>query len=250
MTPLFRQLQRLQQTGDWIRTGVIGAGFMGRGIVYQLAKMPGMYPSLIVNRAVKNAIDAYELAGFNPKHILTSDDPKALSDAVLEKRPCVSAEPEIAGAVGGLQVVIEATGAVELGAREALSCIRNKKHFVSLNAETDGTVGCVLKRKADEAGCVYTNADGDQPGVIMRMVDYCRGCGFEVIAAINCKGFINIHATPQTIMEWARKQNTSPKMTCAFTDGTKMNIEQNVVCNATGLTPAKPGSVSVNTDHK
>jgi predicted homoserine dehydrogenase-like protein len=209
-----------------------------------------MYPSLIVNRTVKSAIDAYELAGFNPRHILVSDDAKALSDAVLEKRPCVSAEAEISGAVGALQVVIEATGAVELGAREALSCIRNKKHFVSLNAETDGTVGCLLKKKADDAGCVYTNADGDQPGVIMRMVDYCRGCGFEVIAAINCKGFINIHATPQTIMEWAIKQNTSPKMTCAFTDGTKMNIEQNVVCNATGLIPGKRGMYGVKTDQK
>jgi predicted homoserine dehydrogenase-like protein len=250
MTPLFRQLQRMQSKGEVIRTGVIGAGFMGRGIVYQLAKMPGMYPSMIVNRTAERAIEAYELAGFNPKHVLVSDDTRMLSQAVFEKRPCVSRSPEIAGAVGALDVVIEATGAVELGAREALSCIKNKKHFVSLNAETDGTVGCLLKKKADDAGTVYTNADGDQPGVIMRMVDYCRGCGFEVLAAINCKGFINIHANPDSIMEWARKQNTSPKMTCAFTDGTKMNIEQNVVCNATGLIPAKRGMVGVKTDQK
>jgi predicted homoserine dehydrogenase-like protein len=250
MTPLFRQLQRLQAKGELIRTGVIGAGFMGRGIIYQLAKMPGMYPSLVVNRTVENAIRAYELAGFNPKHVLVSDDPRALSTAVAEKRPCVSGAPEIAGAVASLDVVIEATGAVELGAREALSCIRHKKHFVSLNAETDGTVGCLLKRKADEAGVVYTNADGDQPGVIMRMVEYCRGCGFEVLSAVNCKGFINIHATPSSIMEWAVKQNTSPRMTCAFTDGTKMNIEQNVVCNATGLIPAKRGMYGIKTDQK
>ncbi len=250
MTPLFRQLQRLQAKNELIRVGVIGAGFMGRGIIYQLAKMPGMYPSLVVNRTPENAIQAYELAGFNPKHVLVSDDPKALSAAVEEKRPCVTMVAEIAGTVAALDVVIEATGAVELGAREALSCIRNKKHFVSLNAETDGTVGCLLKKKADEAGVVYTNADGDQPGVIMRMFDYCRGCGFEVIAAVNCKGFIDIHATPASIMEWAIRQKTSPKMTCAFTDGTKMNIEQNVVCNATGLIPARRGMFGVKTDQK
>src|SRR6516164_8186069 len=108
MTPLFRQLQRLQAKGELIRTGVIGAGFMGRGIIYQLAKMPGMYPSLVVNRTVENAIRAYELAGFNPKHVLVSDDPRALATAVVEKRPCVSAAPEIAGAVASLDVVIEA----------------------------------------------------------------------------------------------------------------------------------------------
>ena len=250
MTPLFRQLQRLQDKGEPICVGVIGAGFMGRGIVYQLAKMPGLHPSLIVNRTADRAIEAYELAGFNPKHVLVSEDPKALSNAVAEKRPCVATSPEIAGEVAALDVVIEATGAVELGAREALSCIKNKKHFVSLNAETDGTVGCLLKKKAEEAGVVYTNADGDQPGVIMRMVEYCRGCGFEVLAAINCKGFINLHATPDTIMEWAVKQKTSPKMTCAFTDGTKMNIEQTVVCNATGLIPGKRGMFGVKTDQK
>jgi predicted homoserine dehydrogenase-like protein len=250
MTPLFRQLQRRQDKGEPIRVGTIGAGFMGRGIVYQLSKMPGMMPSLIVNRTIANALQAYEYAGFNPKHVLVSDDPKALSAAVAERRPCVSAEPEIAGAVTALDVVIEATGAVELGAREALSCIRNKKHFVSLNAETDGTVGPLLKKKADDAGVVYTNADGDQPGVIMRVYDYCRGCGFEVLAAVNCKGFMNIHADPDSIKEWAVKQNTSPRMTAAFTDGTKMNIEQTVVCNATGLVPAKRGMIGVKTDQK
>ena len=106
-----------------------------------------------------------------------SNDVKTLSKAVAEGRPAVSREPEIAGAVAGIEAVIEATGAVELGAREALACIRNKKHIISLNAETDGTVGCLLKKKAEEAGFVYTNSDGDQPGVLMRLVEYVKGCG-------------------------------------------------------------------------
>ena len=84
----------------------------------------------------------------------------------------------------------------------------------------------------------------------MRMIEYCRGCGFDVLAAVNCKGFMNIDATPDSIREWAVKQNTSPRMTCAFTDGTKMNIEQNVVCNASGLMPAKRGMIGVKTDQK
>jgi predicted homoserine dehydrogenase-like protein len=250
MTHLFRELRRREARGEPVRTAVIGAGFMGKGLVYQLSKMPGMHPALVVNRSPEKAIAAYVESGYKREHILVSDDPKALAAAAMEKRPAVSAESEIAGAVPTLDVAIEATGAVELGAREALSCIRNKKHFISLNAETDGTLGCLLKKKADEAGVVYSNADGDQPGVIMRMVEYCRGCGFDVLAAVNCKGFMNIDATPDSIREWAVKQNTSPRMTCAFTDGTKMNIEQNVVCNATGLVPAKRGMLGVKTDQK
>src|SRR3954453_7382073 len=250
MTHLFRELRRRQERGEPVRAGVIGAGFMGRGLVYQLSKMPGMHPALGVNRTPEKAVAAYVSAGEKREHVLVSDDVAKLAAAVGERRPAVATTPEIAGSVSTLDVAIEATGAVELGAREALSCIRNKKHFISLNAETDGTLGCLLKKKADEAGVVYSNADGDQPGVIMRMVEYCRGCGFDVLAAVNCKGFMNIDATPDSIREWAVKQNTSPRMTCAFTDGTKMNIEQNVVCNATGLVPAKRGMIGVKTDQK
>ena len=250
MTHLFRQLRRLEDRGQFVRTGVIGAGFMGRGLVYQLSRMPGMFPSLLVNRSIEKAVDAYRAAGFNPQDVLVSDSPRALADAVSRRQPAVTDNAEAAAAVVPLDVMIEATGAVEFGARAALSCIWHKKHFVSLNAETDGTLGCLLKRKADEAGVVYTNSDGDQPGVLMRLIDYCRGCGFEVRCAVNCKGFMNIRATPESIMEWAVKQNTSPRMTAAFTDGTKMNIENNVICNATGFVPARRGMVGVKTDLK
>jgi len=250
MTHLFRELRRREEGRRPVRAAVVGAGFMGKGLVYQLSKMPGMRPALVVNRTVGRAVEALVAAGFDARDVLVSEDPKRLSDAVAEGRPAASAAAEIAGAVAALDVVIEATGVVELGAREALSCIRHKKHFVSLNAETDGTVGAILKKRADDAGVVYTNADGDQPGVIMRLVEYCRGCGFEVRSAVNCKGFMNIRATPDSIMEWAVKQKTSPRMTAAFTDGSKMNIEQAVVCNATGLLPKKRGMVGVKTDLK
>jgi predicted homoserine dehydrogenase-like protein len=250
MTHLFRELQRREARGEPVRTAVIGAGFMGKGLVYQLSKMPGMRPSLVVNRTPDKAVAAYVESGYARDTILVSDDPSKLAAAVRENRPAVASAPEIAGQVASVDVVIEATGAVELGAREALSCIRHKKHFVSLNAETDGTLGCLLSKRARDAGVVYSNADGDQPGVIMRMIEYCKGCGFDVLAAVNCKGFMNVHATPDSIMEWAVKQRTSPRMTCAFTDGTKMNIEQNVVCNATGLVPARRGMIGVKTDQK
>jgi predicted homoserine dehydrogenase-like protein len=250
MTHLFRELQRREERRQPIHTAVIGAGFMGKGLVYQLSKMPGMRPSLIVNRTLEKAMAAYVESGFARDSIFQSEDPAKLASAIAENRPCISTTPEIAGYIPTLDVVIEATGAVELGAREALSCIKNKKHFISLNAETDGTLGCLLKSKADAAGSVYSNADGDQPGVIMRMIEYCQGCGFDGLAAVNCKGFMNIDATPDSIREWAIKQNTSPRMTCAFTDGTKMNIEQNVVCNAAGLVPAKRGMIGVTTNQK
>ena len=50
--------------------------------------------------------------------------------------------------------------------RHVLDAIEGGKHVVLMNAELDGTVGPILKTYADRAGVVFTNADGDQPGVI------------------------------------------------------------------------------------
>jgi predicted homoserine dehydrogenase-like protein len=101
---------------------------------------------------------------------------------------------------------------------------------------------------ADEAGVVYTNSDGDQPGVLKRLVEYVDGIGLEVVAAVNCKGFLDAYATPDSIRPWAERQNTSLPMTTAFTDGTKMNIENAVLANATGLVPEVRGMHGVTTE--
>lgn len=248
MTPLFRRLKHLDKNGSPIRVGIIGAGLMGRGVVYQLSRMPGMTPSLVVARNIEQACTAFRSAGAETRHLIVSEDPAVLSDAVATGRPAVTGDLAAAAATAAIDVFIECTGAVEYGARAALACIHHGKHFVSLNAETDATVGCILKHEADAAGVVYTNADGDQPGVLMRLIEYCTACGFDVRAAINCKGFMDIRATPESIMAWALKQNTSPHMTAAFTDGTKLNIEMNVVCNATDLRPLRRGMLGVRTD--
>ena len=71
------------------------------------------------------------------------------------------------------------------------------------------------------------------------------------MAAVNCKGFMDIRGTPDSIRAWAVKQNTQPGVRrLRFTDGSKMNIEQNVLCNASGLLPASCGMIGVKTDLK
>ena len=49
----------------------------------------------------------------------------------------------------GIDCLIDATGAVDYGARVTLRAIERGKHLVSMNAELDGTVGPLLRRRAD-----------------------------------------------------------------------------------------------------
>lgn len=242
--------QRLRLRDEPIRVAVTGAGLIGRGMVYQIDLTPSMQTALIVNRTPGRAVDAYLAAGREQHEIFVSDDLSELQRAVNNGRAAVTSRVDALRELSGVDAVCEVTGAVQYGAEVALAAIDGGKHVVMMNAETDALVGCALQRRAAKAGVVYTNSDGDQPGVLMRLCEYVRGTGFEIVAAVNCKGFMDVHATPETIRPWAEKQNTSLPMTTAFTDGTKMNIENAVLANATGLVPAVRGMHGVKTEMK
>ena len=245
-------LQRLRQNETDgvppIQVAVTGSGLIARGMVRQINLTPSMRAALIVNRTIERAVKTFELLGFSRDQIVVSDDPKTLGDAISQNIPAVTSNVDALDSLPQLDAVVEVTGAVEYGARVALRTIENRSHIIMMNAETDATVGCALRRRADLAGVVYTNSDGDQPGVLKRLCNYVQGLGLEVVGAFNCKGFMDVNATPDTIRTWAQKQNTSLPMTTAFTDGTKMNIENAVLANATGLVPEVRGMHGVRTD--
>jgi predicted homoserine dehydrogenase-like protein len=245
---IFRRLRKCEAEGRLINVAIVGAGLIGRGIVRQTELTPAMRVALLVVRQPHKGVEAYVRAGRKPSEILVSDHARELQHAVRFNRPAVTTNLEMIRDLEGIDVTVEVTGAVEYGAQMALYAIESGKHVVMMNSETDATVGCALKRLADEAGVVYTNSDGDQPGVLKRLVDWVAGTGFEIVAAVNCKGFMDINATPDSIREWAIKQNTSLAMTTAFTDGTKMNIENAVLANATGLIPEVRGMHGVKTN--
>jgi predicted homoserine dehydrogenase-like protein len=245
---LLNRLAKRERAGRSIGVAVAGAGLIGRGIVRQVDLTPGMHTALIVNRTIDRAVEAFVLAGRNRSDVVASERADQLQAAIDDGLPAVTTSLQAIRDLEGIDAAVEVTGAVEYGAKMALCAIEGGKHVVMMNAETDATVGCALKQLADDAGVVYTNSDGDQPGVLMRLIDYVQGIGFEIVAAINCKGFMDVHATPETIRPWALKQNTSLPMTTAFTDGTKMNIENAVLCNATGLVPDKRGMHGIKTD--
>lgn len=141
-----------------------------------------------------------------------------------------------------VDVVIDATGSVEMGALCALDAIHHKKHTVMMSVECDVTIGPILKRFADDAGVVYTMAAGDEPAAIMEIYRFARSMGFEVVCAGKGKNNpLNIYATPDTVRAKAEERKMSAKMLCEFVDGSKTAIEMAAVSNAAGLTPDTRG---------
>ena len=116
-----------------------------------------------------------------------------------------------------------------------------------MNAEVDATIGWLLHHEAAAAGRIYTIGDGDQPGVLLRQLDFVSLMGIEMVAAVNCKRNLDVHQNPDDSRPYAERDGTSVLMTTAFGDGTKMQIENAVVANLTGLVPDRRGMHGVST---
>jgi predicted homoserine dehydrogenase-like protein len=235
-----RELRRRAEEGRPVRVGMVGAGAMGRGIALQVARsVPGMVVAAISNRTPEAAFDAYSCAGVEGARMAESVG--AVEEAVASGRPVVTQDPANLCAAEPLDVVLEVTGTVEFGAGVVLDAIEHGKHVVTMNAELQGTLGPLLKKHADRAGVVFTDSDGDQPGVIMNLYRFVEGIGLRPVLAGNLKGLHDPYRNPTTQEGFARARGLSPHMATSFADGTKISFEMAIVANATGLRVARRG---------
>ena len=233
-------LEERRRAGNPIRVAMVGAGFMGRGIALQiLSAVPGIRLAAIANRNVGKAHEAYALAGADDVVEVGSED--ELEAALAAGRHTVTQDALLLCRHPEIEAVIEVTGAVEYGARVVLTAIEHGKHTILMNAELDGTFGPLLRRKADAAGVVYTNADGDQPGVQLNLYRFVKGIGVRPVLCGNIKGLHDPYRNPTTQESFAKQWGQNPHMVTSFADGTKISFEQAVVANATGMRVARRG---------
>jgi predicted homoserine dehydrogenase-like protein len=243
---MWKRMERHASRNGDARIAVIGAGYVGEGIVNQLKRAPGMFPSLIVNRTVDRAVDAYATAGYDRSQIVISDKADELADAIMAGIPAITESADVVPELP-VDIVVEATGALSYGAEVIIAALEAGKDVVSFNAEVDGLLAYLFHDKARSNNAIYTIADGDQPGVILRHMEQVEGMGFKVTAALNCKRHLDVHQTPSSGADYASRDATSSIMTTAFGDGTKMQVEQVCVANATGMVPDKRGMHGIQT---
>jgi predicted homoserine dehydrogenase-like protein len=241
-------LRKRLDEGRPVRVGLIGAGYMGRGIALQtITAVDGMELTAIANRTLAEAQRAYVQAGIeSPGAVETESELDANASrgiASITEDPSVLCRSEL------IDVLIEVTGTIEHAARVVLEAIDHGKHVVLMNAELDATLGPLLKMKADRAGVVISNSDGDQPGVIMNLFRYVKAIGCRPVLAGNMKGLQDPYRTPETQKGYAEKYKQKPKMVTSFADGSKISMEMAVVANATGFRAGRRGMYGPSCGH-
>ena len=239
MIILDQALAAREAQGRPVRIGLVGAGYMARGIAAHARTIRGVEVVAIANRTLSRAVDILGENGWSrPEEVSSVGE---LEDAIARRSPVVAGDPMLLCAAEGVDVVMDTTGEVEFGAGLALEAIQHGKHVVLVNAELDATLGPVLKHRADKAGVVITNTDGDEPGVTLNLFRYVSTIGLQPVLVGNIKGFIDQHRNPDTQRGFAESVGQGAKMITSFADGTKLSMETTLVANATGFHVARRG---------
>jgi len=181
------------------RVGVVGTGFVARHFVVELLRRPEWSLGGVLSRRSPNDVSGI------PEAALT-DSLDALLDAA--------------------DIILECTGDIEHATAVADKVLAAGRPLVTLNPEFHVTTGSAFVGRG-----LLTEAEGDQPGSLARLAEDAVTMGFEPLVYGNMKGFLNRLPTPEEMRYWAARQGLSLPMVTAFTDGTKLQIEQCLIGN-------------------
>jgi predicted homoserine dehydrogenase-like protein len=241
---LHKLLSDRERQGRPVRVGLIGAGRYGTMYLAQANNIPGIHVVAIADINVKRAEGAFELVGW-PKNQIAPDIATALRDRTTT---IVANADELFDV--DIDVIVEATGNPIVGVKHALRAIETKKHIIMVTVEADALAGPALAKRAEAAGVVYSMAYGDQPALIMELVDWARTSGFDVVCAGKGAKFLEHYheMNPDNVWEnWEFSKELTdsgqlnPNMHTSFRDGTKASIEMAAVANGAGLVPSDSG---------
>lgn len=222
-----------------IHIGLIGAGQMGTDVVAAVSQMLGIKVVAAVDLDAQRASDAYAI-GRVPGEVVAVSSSTEADAMVLQGKNVFATDYRVVTDMREVDVMLEATGVPEIGARAALRAALHGQHLAMMNVETDITVGPLLKWYAEQKGVLYALAAGDEPAACKELYDFASALGFTIVAAGKGKNNpLDRHAKPSDsdIIQEATRRGLSPNMLVEFVDGSKTMIEMAAVSNATGLVP-------------
>ncbi|MFZ6028586.1 MAG: NAD(P)H-dependent oxidoreductase [Chloroflexota bacterium] len=250
MIGLNDELEQRARSGNPVRVGLVGAGQMGTDVVATTRMMKGIRVAAVADIDIERAVTSFKIAQIEGEVVIAQSAAQA-DEAVAAGKLVAAGDYRVVTDMANVDVMLEATGVPEIGARAALRAARNGQDLAMMNVETDITVGPILHWYARQKGGLYALAAGDEPAACKELYDLAVSLGFTVVAAGKGKNNpLDRHGTPTDpqIIREANRRGLSPNMLIEFIDGSKTMIEMAAVSNATGLVPDVRGMHGPTTD--
>lgn len=240
-----QELERRTADGQTIDVAIVGGGRFGTSVAAQVGQMRGLRLTTLIDIRPLNGREALKAAGWADEQIVEATTPGAAADAIARGQAVYSADPLVA-CHGTARAVVEVTGVPHVAALVIREALTHGKHVVNVTVEADILLGSYFVDLAERNGVVYTVADGDQPGVTRRLVEWARALGYRIVAAGRGTRFYPTDADGQPEEAFKRygyseelvtRRRFNPQMYNSFRDGSKAQIEMTSLANMTGLMP-------------
>ena len=207
--PIFLLYPRMTDLPFPFRVGVSGTGFIARGFIAASRSRSDFKISAVLTRRPPVSVEGI------PRELLvrTADELAERCDLVVE----CSGD------------VLHATEVIDAAMHAGLP-------VVTMNSEFHVTTGSWFNGRG-----MLSEAEGDQSGSLAALAEEVEAMGFKAVVYGNTKRFMNLHPTLEEMEVWASKQGISLDQVTAFTDGTKVHIEQALVANGLGANIANGG---------
>ena len=237
-----------------VTAALIGAGEFGLSLIAQSRRMQGLKILAAADKDLARVSSALKAMGVAArrcdsaaaaKAAITAGD-VALCDSVAD----LLALP--------LDMVVEATGDAEAGARHAAQAIDAGIGVTMVSKEAECVVGPLLAARARKAGVGYTLVEGDQPALLIGLVSWARTLGLPIMAAGKSSEYDYVYDPATHRVTWTDRGVTAPDIAGLWALGkdagatiaaraaalTELpqrtvpdNCEMALVANATGLMP-------------
>ncbi len=192
-----------------MRLGVVGTGFIATGLLALCATRADLRVAGILTRRPASQVRCArpDLLTQNLEQLIANSD-----------------------------VIVECSGTVRHAAEVTAAAQAAGMPVVTMNSEFHVTVGSHFVGSG-----LITEAEGDQSGSLAALAEEVREMGFEPKIFGNTKGYLNLNPSREDMDYWAERQGIRMEQVTAFTDGTKVQIEQALVANGLGGTIARAG---------
>jgi predicted homoserine dehydrogenase-like protein len=240
-----------------VAAALIGAGEFGLSLIAQSRRMTGLKVLAAADKDLTRAADALRTMGVPATRCESISAAKTAWERG-EIALCASVADLLSLP---LDMVVEATGDAEAGARHAAEAIAAGIGVTMVSKEAECVVGPALAARARKAGVGYTLVEGDQPALLIGLVSWARTLGLPIMAAGKSSEYDYVYDPATHRVTWTDRSTTAPSIASLWTLGADVratvdkraealaelpqrtvpdNCEMALVANATALVPDRP----------